>query len=315
MKALPEVSIVIPLYNEAPNFPTLIRELDRVMGLADFPLEVVLIDDGSLDGTSEMIQELALRNSRYQGVILSRNHGHQSALTAGLKYARGTKAIFVMDGDMQDPPEMLFTFYRKLKEGYDVIYAIREKRKENILKKMAYWMYYRVQRSLSNIQIPLDAGDFGMMSRRVVDQMNAMPEESRYLRGMRSWVGFKQIGIPYNRQERSAGKSNYTFRKLMSLAFNGIFNFSEAPIKFISKLGVTSILIAVIYLGVTLYHKIFIGDVPIGFTALIAAIVLFSGVQLLSIGILGEYIIRIFFQVKNRPLFIVERHICDGNDQ
>jgi dolichol-phosphate mannosyltransferase len=305
----PELSIVIPLYNEEEVFSRLTQRLEEVIKTLSFKVEVVLIDDGSRDTTANLIRNICLQNPMYQGVLLSRNHGHQLALSAGLSYARGTKAIMVMDGDLQDPPELIETFYQKYKEGYDVVYAVRRKRKENFIKRFAYWAYYRLQRSVSNFEIPIDSGDFGLMSRRVVDQLISMPEQSRYLRGMRSWVGFRQIGLEYNREARAEGTSSYSLKQLLGLAFNGIFNFSEFPIKFITRLGIFTILVSLAYLVYNIYRKFFIGDVPLGFTGIIMAIVLFSGVQLISIGIIGEYVVRIFFQVKNRPLFIVSEHI------
>lgn len=311
----PEISIVIPLFNEEEVFNKLIERIDNVLLSLKVKAEVVLIDDGSRDLTASLIKSKCLSDERYQGILLSRNHGHQLALSAGLNYARGTKAIMVMDGDLQDPPELINEFYDKHLEGYDVVYAIRRKRKEGIIKRFAYWTYYRLQRSVSNFEIPIDSGDFGLISRRVVDQLVAMPEQSRYLRGMRSWIGFKQIGIEYVRDSRMAGASNYSMKQLMSLAFNGIFNFSEFPIKFITRLGILTILISLVYLIYNIYRKFFIGDVPIGFTALIMAIVLFSGVQLISIGIIGEYVVRIFFQVKNRPLYIVSEIILDKTEK
>lgn len=311
---LPEISIVIPLFNEEKVFSTLIERIDNVLLKLSIKAEVVLIDDGSSDQTAAFIKSKCLQDDRYQGILLSRNHGHQLALSAGLNYARGTKAIMVMDGDLQDPPELIMDFYNKHLEGYDVVYAIRRKRKEGLLKRFAYWLYYRLQRSVSNFEIPIDSGDFGLISRRVVDQLVAMPEQSRYLRGMRSWVGFKQIGIEYARDSRLAGESNYSMKQLMGLAFNGIFNFSEFPIKFITRLGIVTIVTSLIYLFYNIYRKFFIGDVPLGFTALIMAIVLFSGVQLISIGIIGEYVVRIFFQVKNRPLYIVSERIVDKTE-
>ncbi|MBL7924330.1 MAG: glycosyltransferase family 2 protein [Bacteroidia bacterium] len=312
---LPDLSIVIPLYNEEEVFHRLVERIDNVLVSLPFAAEVVLIDDGSRDQTATLIKNKCLGDERYQGILLSRNHGHQLALSAGLSNARGTKAIMVMDGDLQDPPELIHDFFNKHLEGFDVVYAIRKKRKENLLKRLAYWSYYRLQRSVSNFEIPIDSGDFGLMSRRVVDQLIAMPEQSRYLRGMRSWVGFKQTGVAYNRDTRVEGTSNYTFKQLMGLAFNGIFNFSEFPIKFITRLGIITILISLVYLAYNIYRKFFIGDVPLGFTALIMAIVLFSGVQLISIGIIGEYVVRIFFQVKNRPLFIVSEKIVDKKEE
>jgi dolichol-phosphate mannosyltransferase len=215
----------------------------------------------------------------------------------------------VLDGDLQDPPELVKDFYEKFLEGYEVVYAIRKKRKEGVFKKLAYHLFYRFQKKLSFIDIPLDSGDFSLISRRVVDVMNKMPEESRFIRGIRTWIGFKQTGIEYERDSRFAGDSKYPLSKLIKLAYNGIFNFSELPIKFITHLGFFSILTAMVYLIITIYKKLVLNAVPEGFTALIFAIVLFSGVQLLSLGIIGEYVLRIFFQVKGRPLFIVKNTI------
>ncbi len=311
----PEVSLVIPLYNEAQIFKQLTARLNAVMESISFSCEVVFIDDGSTDGTIELVEDLCFSDSRYQGLILSRNHGHQLALSAGLVNARGTKAIVMMDGDLQDPPEMVSLFYTKLEEGYDVVYAVRRNRKEGFFKKLAYWLYYRLQRSVSNFKIPIDSGDFGMISRRVVDHLISMPEQSRYLRGMRSWVGFKQCGIEYERNARAEGESNYSFRKLLELAYNGIFNFSEFPIKLITRMGLYSIIFSLFYLTYVILRKIIYNDVPAGFATLIIAIILFSGVQLISLGLIGEYVLRIYNQVRNRPLFVVDKKIIDQQEQ
>ena len=309
----PLVSIVIPLYNEEAVFERLINRLDQVLESFEPATEVVLIDDGSSDKTAELMRNKCLSDARYTGLFLSRNHGHQLALSAGLSHARGSQAIMVLDGDLQDPPELISDFYKLYLEGYDVVYAIRKNRKEGLFKKMAYWAYYRLQKSVSNFNIPIDSGDFGLMSRRVVDKLNAMPEQSRYLRGMRSWIGFRQTGFAYSRDERKEGQSNYGWKQLLGLAFNGIFNFSEFPIRLITRLGLFTIIISLIYLGDVLYKKLFTDQiVPVGFTAILMAIILFSGVQLISIGIIGEYVLRIFFQVKNRPLYIVAEKIVEG---
>jgi dolichol-phosphate mannosyltransferase len=244
--------------------------------------------------------------------LLSRNHGHQLALTAGLSVARGSEGVFVLDGDLQDPPELLDTFYAKFQEGYDVVYAVREKRKEVFYKRFAYFIFYRILKKIANIDIPLDSGDFSFMSRRVVNVLNKMPEESRFIRGMRTWIGFKQIGIAYDRQERASGDSKYSFSKLVQLALNGIYNFSEFPIKFVTSLGGFAIVSSVIYLIFVVVKKMFFDQVIEGFTALLFVIILFGGIQLMAIGVLGEYILRIFFQSKSRPNFIIEKEICAG---
>lgn len=282
------------------------------MAVSPLSIEVVLVNDGSRDKTPVLMQQLALLDSRYHCVFLARNYGHQIALTAGLTQARGTEGVMVIDGDLQDPPELLTEFYEKYKEGYDVVYAVRQKRKENIFKKVAYSAFYRLLKSISYIDIPLDSGDFCFMSRRVVDVMVAMPEESRYIRGMRSWIGFEQIGVTYERSERAAGESKYSFRKLLQLAYNGIFNFSEFPIKLIKRVGYIAVGVSMVYLIYSLYRKLVFNDVPQGFTATIFIIVFFSGIQLFFMGIMGEYLLRIFFQVKGRPLFIIKEEILDG---
>ncbi|MBL7815446.1 MAG: glycosyltransferase family 2 protein [Saprospiraceae bacterium] len=306
------ISIVAPLYNETESFPLLVKRLNKLMDSTPLSIEVVLVNDGSRDNTAELMHQLALTDNRYHCVFLARNYGHQIALSAGLSKARGTEGVMVIDGDLQDPPELLFDFYEKYKQGYDVVYAIRQKRKENVLKKAAYRLFYRLLKSISYIDIPLDSGDFCFMSRRVVDVMNAMPEESRYIRGMRSWIGFEQIGVPYERAERAAGDSKYSFRKLLQLAYNGIFNFSEFPIKLIKRVGYASVGISFLYLVYSVYRKLIYDDVPQGFTATIFIIIFFSGIQLFFMGIMGEYLLRIFFQVKGRPLFIVKNEILDG---
>lgn len=310
----PRISIVIPVYNEMEVFHFLIEELENL--LKRIPdAEVIMIDDGSNDGTTDLIRKKSLEDPRFQGVVFSRNFGHQIALSAGLKYARATEAIMVIDADLQDPPKMIDEFLKSLKDGYDVVYGIRRKRKENILKRVLYYLYYRILKRTSYINIPLDSGDFCMMSRRVVNIINSMGEESRFIRGMRSWVGFKQKGIEYERSVRRAGKSNYSIRDLFRLGHTGLINFSVYPVKIMTRLGFFAIGVSLIYFLYVLYVKLFAENSPVGFTAIVFLIIFFGGVQLMSIGILGEYIVRIYFQSKNRPLFIVSEHIADGNKQ
>ncbi len=305
------ISIIVPLFNEEKVFPILIERLDQLIKSLDFNVEVVLVNDGSIDNTPILMKALALSNPTYQCVFLSKNYGHQIALTAGLNLARAEEAIMVIDGDLQDPPELLTDFYEKIKEGYDVVYGVRKKRKEGFFKRVAYYSFYRILKKMAGFDLPLDSGDFGMMSRRVVDIMNQMPEESRYLRGMRAWVGFDQTGIPYERSKRMAGEPKYDFKMLTMLAYNGIFNFSVVPIKILTRLGMLSILSSVCYFIYSIIIKYSTDQVPSGFTALLFVIILFGGVQLISIGILGEYVVRMFFQVKNRPIFIVKEKIIN----
>jgi dolichol-phosphate mannosyltransferase len=313
MDGSPKFSFVIPLYNEVEVCDKLVQRMDRLMQKISEPCEVVFIDDGSTDGTTMMMEHQALSDIRYQSIFLSRNFGHQFALSAGLQFARGD-FIMVLDGDLQDPPELFFDFYSKMQEGYDVVYGIRKKRKENLLKKTAYHLFYRVLKLISDYKIPLDSGDFALISKRVAKTMTSLTEYSRFLRGLRSWVGFQQTGIEYERQARKSGDSKYTFRKLVRLGSDGVFNFSTFPIRFFFFLGSGLISLSVFYFIYTIIRRIFVGDVPQGFTALLFMILLFGGIQLFAIGVIGEYVQRIFFQVKNRPLFIVSKRIVNGTE-
>jgi polyisoprenyl-phosphate glycosyltransferase len=313
MQEVKKITVLVPLYNEVQVLPELIKRLDDLMVSTNFIVNVLFVEDGSTDETAQLLIRSIFGKTNYSAIFLSRNFGHAMALTAGLSNIEAdTDAVFIIDGDLQDPPELLEQFLLKMNEGNDVVYGIRKKRKETFFKKFMYKFYYRFLKQFSNINIPLDAGDFSLISKRVVIQMNNLPEESRYLRGLRSWVGFKQCGIEYERDERKAGDSKYGIRSLFKLAFNGIFNFSEMPIRLIGIVGFFTIFISLVYLSIIIYKKLVYGTVPEGFTTLIFAIVLFSGVQLFSIGILGEYILRIFFQVKQRPLFIVRAKIIKG---
>lgn len=310
----PEINIIIPLYNEEKVFPILQKRIIELLNTSCFSISVILVDDGSIDNTSLLIKQLSLEDKRFSSIILSRNFGHQLALTAAMTMVNASEAVMIIDGDLQDPPELLEDMFLLYKEGYDVVYAVRESRKESFFKIVFYKLFYRILKKIASIDMPVDSGDFSLLSRRVVDVINSMPEESRYLRGMRSWIGFTQIGYKYNRPDRKAGNTQYSIKQLFKLAMNGIFNFSEFPIKFISFLGFSTIFISVIYFVITLIKKFTIGYVPDGFTAIIFLIILFGGVQLISIGIIGEYLLRVFFQVKKRPLFIIKELIIDKKE-
>lgn len=308
---IPVVSLVIPLYNEEKVFHLLVERLQQLLAALPYAVEVVMVDDGSKDATPLLMRKTALDNACFKAVFLSRNFGHQLAVSAGMAYVSGEKAVMILDGDLQDPPELITSFYEKILEGYEVVYAIRKKRKENVIKKTAYWTFYRILNSISNIDIPLDSGDFCMISRRVNDLIVAMPERSRFLRGMRTWLGFKQIGLPYERDARQAGEAKYNFKMLFRLAYDGIYNFSEVPLRLITKLGVFAISLSLLYLLFVIILKLTGSDIPPGFTTLIFAISLFSGVQLVSLGIIGEYVSRIYMQVKGRPSFVVREIIAN----
>jgi len=307
----PQINIIVPLYNEEEVFDELINRLKKLIINSFLSIEVILVDDGSTDSTAIKIRELSLHDEMFQSITFTKNFGHQIALSAGLKYVNATEAVLIMDADLQDPPELLEEFYTNYKQGYEIVYAIRKKRKESFLKRFSYKWFYKILKRIAYVDIPLDSGDFSLISVKVVKQLNQMSEQSRFLRGMRSWLGFTQIGVEYEREKRMDGKSKYTITKLLKLAFNGIFNFSEYPIKVITNLGLISILASFIYFLYVLFQKFFYGDVPQGFTALLFVIILLGGVQLLAIGLIGEYVLRIFFQVKNRPLFILKERISN----
>lgn len=313
---MPEVqnlTIIVPLFNEAAVFPQLVQALDDLCNTSSLNLNMLLVDDGSTDATPYLLQQKASADPRWTALFLTRNFGHARAITAGLaNVPSDTDAVFILDADLQDPPGLLPVFVEKMNAGADVVYGVRQLRKEGFFKRACYKWYYRLQQRFSQIHMPLDAGDFCLLRKPVVDQMNRLPEESRYMRGLRSWVGFKQEGVAYERAARAGGSSKYSYRSLFRLASNGLFNFSELPIRFIGIVGLLAIIPSLIYLLITLYKKLVYGTVPEGFTSLIFAIVLFSGVQLLSLGIIGEYVLRIFFQVKQRPLYLIKSRIEKG---
>ncbi|MDQ2657117.1 MAG: glycosyltransferase family 2 protein [Bacteroidota bacterium] len=238
--ANPEVSFIIPVYNEVEVFSLLVERMDALASRMTESCEVILVDDGSTDGTSLLMETLALKDPKYQCIFLSRNFGQQKALGVGLDFARG-EYIMLLDADLQDPPELYFEFFAKIKEGYDVVYGIRKGRKEGLLKRGSYNFFYRFLNHISNYPIPKHAGDFGMITRRVAKAINLNREESRFLRGIRSWVGFNQIGLEYERRGRAAGSAKYSLDKLIKLALDGIFNFTTIPIKVLILLGILCI--------------------------------------------------------------------------
>ncbi len=299
------VSVAIPVYNEEEILPELLRRLRAVLaGIPGGPHEMVLVDDGSTDRTPEILRDEAARDPRLIVVIFSRNFGHQAAVTAALDHVTGDVTV-VMDGDLQDAPENIPDFLDKYSEGYDVVYARRMRRKEVWWLRFCYYAFYRLITMLSDTRLPLDAGDFGLMSRRVVNEIRAMPEHHRYLRGLRTWVGFRQVDIPVERAERYAGQPKYSAVKLLKLATDGIFSFSIVPLRFATLLGAATMSVAMVYAIYSLWIKLVQGQPPKGFTALIIAIIFLAGVQLFFMGIIGEYVGRLFEASKARPNYIV----------
>lgn len=307
---MPKLSLVIPVYNEEILIDQLFERTTRALNNLTSDYEIICVDDGSVDSTLEKLKHYHAQEKRFKVLSLSRNFGHQAAIFAGLTYTRG-EFVAVMDGDLQDPPELLGDFLARAEEGYDVVYAVRKKRKESFPKRMVYWAYYRIFKRMSNIYIPLDSGDFALMRNTVVRHLITMREQSLYIRGIRSWLGFRQIGLEYDRDRRQGGEPKYTLRKLLRLAFNGIFSFSEYPVRLISRLGLAVVVISIVYIVITLVKKYVYGDVPQGFTTLIIFISLFSGVQLVALGLIGEYMVRIYDETRRRPLFIVREEYID----
>ncbi len=302
----PDVSIVVPAFNEEGNLPVLYRRLVAALGPLDLKWELLFINDGSRDASADVIANLAKADARVTAVDLARNFGHQAAISAGLDHSRG-RAVIIMDADLQDPPEELPRFIAHWREGYDVVYAVRRMRPENWLKRAAYSVFYRLLRRISAIPIPLDAGDFSLMDRRVVDLLESMPERNRFLRGMRSWVGLKQIGVQYDRGERLSGHTNYTLGRLIALALDGLFSFSFLPLRVISLTGLAVSALSIILALVYAVQKLVSGLEPAGFATIVVSVFFFSGVQLITLGVLGEYVGRIFEEVRRRPLYVVRQ--------
>ena len=304
--APPALSVVIPVYNEEDNLPALYRRLTDTLRATEPDYEIILVDDGSRDHSGDILRALAAHDERLVIVELSRNFGHQVAISAGLEHARGT-GVAVMDADLQDPPEVLPQFIAQWRAGHDVVYAVRQHRKEGVLKRAAYAGFYRLLQRVANIEIPLDSGDFCIMDRRVVDLLVAMPERSRFVRGIRSWIGFDQVGLAYERHARYAGEPKYTLRRLIYLALDGLISFSYVPLRIISLSGLAvsamSIILALFYT----IKKLTTGLTPPGFATLVVAIFFLAGMQLITIGVIGEYVGRIFEEVKRRPLYVTRR--------
>lgn len=302
--AAPELSVVIPAYNEEENLGALYGRLVAALDPLAIAYEIIFVNDGSRDRTLPMLRELAASDGRVVAVDLARNFGHQVAISAGLDHTRG-RAVIIMDGDLQDPPEVLPEFIARWREGYEVVYAIREQRKEGPLKRAAYNLFYRILKRVANIDIPLDAGDFCIMDRRVVDLLNGMPERNRFVRGIRSWVGLNQTGLAYERHARHAGRPKYTFTRLVYLALDGLISFSYVPLRLILLAGMAVSLLSFCLAVIYFIQALTVGLYPPGFATLTVAIFFLSGIQLITIGVIGEYVGRIFEEVKARPLYVV----------
>jgi glycosyltransferase involved in cell wall biosynthesis len=310
------VSVIVPCFNEHEVIASTHAELDRCLGASqDFSFEFIFVDDGSRDGTSAILREIRKRDPRVKLIRFSRNFGHQAAVSAGIDHAFGD-AVAIMDADLQDPPEVLLSMLEKWREGFEVVYGVRRNRKEGIFKRACYRIFYRVWQRMADIEVPVDSGDFCVMDRQVTEVLRSLPENGRFLRGLRAWAGFRQCAHPYERAARHAGEPKYSFSRLVRLAASGIFNFSDVPLRFISLIGLLTSAGAIIGVFLVLFQRLFeiriFGyapqDMP-GYTSLFLALQFFSGIQLLSLGIIGEYVARMYSEIKQRPVYVVAERL------
>lgn len=301
----PMVSVVVPLRDEQDTVDELYRRLTAAMEAAGISHEIVLVDDGSTDATADRVDAIADVDDRVVALHLSRNFGHQAAVSAGIDRADG-RAVVLMDGDLQDPPEVVPLFVGVWRQGYDVVYGVRRHRKENLLKRIGYAGFYRLWNAISDLDIPMDSGDFCLMDRKVVEVIRHLPERMRFLRGLRTFVGFRQVGLPYERAARGLGSSKYDLRALVGLAIDGLVSFSSYPLRLVTRLGLATISVAFALLGWVLVDAWFRHSAPQGWASTIIVVLFMASVQLFSLGIIGEYIRLIFLEVKGRPTYIVE---------
>ncbi len=315
------ISYLVPIFNEESNIEsTVIKISDAFKKNSLKSYEIVFIDDGSVDSSVDLIKKMIKKKYPIKCICLTRNFGHQAALTAGMKYAN-SKFIAVLDGDLQDPPEVINQFLEYAHKGFDIVYGVRKKRKESLPKRFSYGLFYKILANLSNIDIPLDSGDFCLMTKEAQEKLNQMPEENRFVRGLRSYIGLNQIGVEYERQARLSGEPKYTFNKLLKLASDGIFNFSDRPLKITSAFGVLLFFLSLVLMIFLIFQRIFSieifgyspNDIP-GYTSLIISNIFLSGIQLFALGIIGEYISRIFIETKRRPSFLI-REIIETRSQ
>jgi len=297
-------SLVIPVYNEEKTILELYRRVVAVINQLDGSVQLVFVNDGSRDRSLQILRDLHQKDSRVCYLSLARNFGHQIAVTAGLNFVHG-QVIVILDADLQDPPELIPDMIEKWRQGYQVVYAQRtQRRQENWFKRFTAYFFYRLLKRLADVEIPTDTGDFCLIDRQVVDVLNSMPERNRYIRGLRSWVGFQQTAIRFEREQRFAGEVKYTFGKSLALAVNGLVSFSKVPLRLSTYVGLLAAIVAILMALLVIYWRIFVPHSPLtGFTIILVAIFFLGAVQLVSIGILGEYVGRIYEEVKGRPLY------------
>ncbi|MGF1572118.1 MAG: glycosyltransferase family 2 protein [Sumerlaeia bacterium] len=310
----PELSIVVPIYNEVENLPVLHSRVQAVCEKLGMSYELVLVDDGSSDGSWELIEALHGENDRVVGVRLSRNFGHQVCLTAGLELCRG-ELVVMMDADLQDPPELIPKLIAKQREGFDIVYAVRsERRGESFFKKATAALFYRVLRRLTAINIPMDTGDFRLITRQALNSLLSIRERSRFLRGLFSWVGYRSVGVPYKRAARHKGETKYPLRKMLHLAKDGITSFSTIPLQLATYMGFLASFVGFFY-GLSVLRNWYMGSTVQGWASLAIITLFFGGIQLFTLGILGEYVGRIFEEVKQRPLYFTREVLRSGEKE
>lgn len=302
-------SIIVPLYNEEEVIEELYKRLKKVMDSCEEGYEVIFVDDGSKDKTYEKVKVICNEDNGFKLVKFSRNFGHQAAITAGMNTSIG-KAVIVIDADLQDPPEVILKMIEKWKEGYEVVYGKRVKRNgEGLFKKVSAKIFYRTLNSLTSVKIPVDTGDFRLIDRKVCDELNALPERNRYIRGLVSWLGFKQTAVEFVREGRYAGETKYPLRKMLKFAADAVTAFSYKPLKLASYFGTLISILSFAYLIVVIYQKLFTDLTVSGWASIIACTIFFNGIILIMLGIIGEYIGRIYEEAKGRPLYIVRETI------
>lgn len=312
-----KISLVVPMYNEQEVVNESYKKITAVLKeLKNYEYEIIIVDDGSKDNTLSIVEEIAQKDEKLKIISFSRNFGHQAAVTAGLKETIGD-AVVIIDADMQDPPELIKDMVLLWEEGNDVVYAVRRTRKgESVFKVLTAKMFYKILYGLSDVKIPKDTGDFRLVDRKVVEVINSLPEHNKYLRGLFSWVGFKQKPIKYDREERKAGKTKYPLKKMMKLAYDGIISFSTKPLKLIGIIGMLSVLMSIIVLVYTIFSYLFKWNnlVP-GWASIMVSILFFAGVQLVSIWIMSEYMARIYDESRNRPEYIINKRINQPKEE